>query len=469
MLGAIIGDLAAWTWENDHGKFYPDLVLDNSQLSIYGCAMLNAARKVLQPSSRNDSTLIGSPTDGHKYLGQKLMADVVDAWIRDKAYSSWHKFVNDSVPHSMSDDERYAQLFVEEIIFYLRKGYTKSETCKKIPSFDAFYVAYKENSHEKDDDDDSILAYIFKAWDCFNKGFDFTSSIHNAVKCVGDRSLIAVLTGAFASAMYGNEYIFLKKKYVTNGDNAKIVFDKVQQIIEKNGYDYNLVQAIVRIANEKRSFFPKNNARTNVEKHHFKKVVNPLGRVIFSEEDKNKILKAFYTDWDNRYGFYLDDGWIYCYRSFYLLGRFQLNKVSEGWSLVNTELSGEKNYCDVLNAISQALYSCKVQPILHFEDIGNAEALSFCLKYFNGIEDASITFEGSAKDKFSYGEMRFVKSYQVVSKWAEEAKEIRQELKGDELLFAEKLNDNQLGIVLYLEALYGKWYPYNDLNWIFQY
>lgn len=94
MLGAIIGDLAAWTWENDHGKFYPDLVSDNSLLSIYGRAMLNAASKVLQPSSRNDSTPIGSPTDGHKYLGQKLMADVVDAWIRDKAYSSCHKLVN---------------------------------------------------------------------------------------------------------------------------------------------------------------------------------------------------------------------------------------------------------------------------------------------------------------------------------------------------------------------------------------
>lgn len=49
------------------------------------------------------------------------------------------------------------------------------------------------------------------------------------------------------------------------------------------------------------------------------------------------------------------------------------------------------------------------------------------------------------------------------------SKEIRQELKGDELLFANKLNDNQLGMVLYIEALYGKWYPYNVMNWIFQY
>jgi hypothetical protein len=61
MLGAIIGDLAAWTWENNHGKFYPDLVSDNSQLSIYGRAMLGAASKALRPGSRNDLILpIGS-------------------------------------------------------------------------------------------------------------------------------------------------------------------------------------------------------------------------------------------------------------------------------------------------------------------------------------------------------------------------------------------------------------------------
>lgn len=360
MLGAIIGDLAAWTWENNHGKFYPDLVSDNSQLSIYGRAMLGAASKALRPGSRNDLILIGTHADGYKYWGQKLMVDIVDSWISDKAYSSCHELLDESGSHLMSEDERFAQIFVEEIIFYLRKGHTKHETCKKIPSFDSFYTAYKENSQGIVNDDGSILSYVFKAWNCFNESFDFTSSIHNAVRCAGDISLIASLTGAFASAMYGNDYIFLKKKYVDNGDNTKIIFDKVQQIIKKNGYDSNLVQAMARIANEKRSFFPKNNARTNVERHHFKKVVNPYGSVILSEEDKNKILKAFYTDWDNRYGFYLDNGWIYCYRSFYLLGRFQLKETLAGWSIVNLETSGEKKDIDVPFAIGEALYSCKV-------------------------------------------------------------------------------------------------------------
>lgn len=33
MLGAIIGDLAAWTWENDHESFYPKLVSQEAKLS----------------------------------------------------------------------------------------------------------------------------------------------------------------------------------------------------------------------------------------------------------------------------------------------------------------------------------------------------------------------------------------------------------------------------------------------------
>lgn len=35
------------------------------------------------------------------------------------------------------------------------------------------------------------------------------------------------------------------------------------------------------------------------------------------------------TGWDNRYGLYLDDGWMYVYRSGCLIGRFQLKERSE--------------------------------------------------------------------------------------------------------------------------------------------
>ena len=43
MIGAIIGDLAAWTWENDHEKFYPYLISEEALLSEFGLSVLATA------------------------------------------------------------------------------------------------------------------------------------------------------------------------------------------------------------------------------------------------------------------------------------------------------------------------------------------------------------------------------------------------------------------------------------------
>lgn len=36
MVGAVIGDLAAWTWEHDRECFYNKLVSEDARLSCYG-------------------------------------------------------------------------------------------------------------------------------------------------------------------------------------------------------------------------------------------------------------------------------------------------------------------------------------------------------------------------------------------------------------------------------------------------
>ena len=43
MIGAIIGDLAAWTWENNHEKFYPSLISEKALLSEIGLSVLATA------------------------------------------------------------------------------------------------------------------------------------------------------------------------------------------------------------------------------------------------------------------------------------------------------------------------------------------------------------------------------------------------------------------------------------------
>ena len=46
MIGAIIGDLAAWTYENDRDRFWNQLIsydYDNVELSLYAHAYFRAA------------------------------------------------------------------------------------------------------------------------------------------------------------------------------------------------------------------------------------------------------------------------------------------------------------------------------------------------------------------------------------------------------------------------------------------
>lgn len=43
MIGAIVGDLAAWTQENDHEKFYTSLISEKALLSEFGLSVLATA------------------------------------------------------------------------------------------------------------------------------------------------------------------------------------------------------------------------------------------------------------------------------------------------------------------------------------------------------------------------------------------------------------------------------------------
>ena len=55
MIGAIIGDLAVRTWENDHEKFYPSLISEKALLFEFE----NTSQKTQVLSSANESTCVG--------------------------------------------------------------------------------------------------------------------------------------------------------------------------------------------------------------------------------------------------------------------------------------------------------------------------------------------------------------------------------------------------------------------------
>lgn len=170
------------------------------------------------------------------------------------------------------------------------------------------------------------------------------SAIHNAVKKPGNQDLNCILAGALADAMYGCEEYFVKKKF--EGGRYIDHLDFVDS-------------SIYHLHHSKRAFFPKNNARTNVERHYWYDAPCPFSNKVITPELKRRITKAFYTDWENRFGFYLDDGWFYVYRSFTLLARFKLKELPDGtYRIANYQKSDESKEWDKDDtAINCAMYS----------------------------------------------------------------------------------------------------------------
>ena len=47
MVGAFIGDLASWTWQNDKGNFYPCLISEVAHKTVYSDVILLTAQTLI--------------------------------------------------------------------------------------------------------------------------------------------------------------------------------------------------------------------------------------------------------------------------------------------------------------------------------------------------------------------------------------------------------------------------------------
>ena len=207
-----------------------------------------------------------------------------------------------------------------------------------------------------------------RAWDCFYNSFDFGSAIHNAVRYPNSNSRqLASLTGLIAEAMYGCAYYFKKEKYSFNHEPF------VELRIPSNLFDeYKdlFIPALKIDLWKNRLFFPKNCALTNVERHKFTSYDSELNGLVLQPESKEKIWRAFPTGWDDRYGFYLDNGWIYCYRSFYLLGRFKLIGKDGRYVIAFVQQTQQMpKEVNIDQCITCALRSARVPEATNLEDI----------------------------------------------------------------------------------------------------
>lgn len=368
MIGAVIGDLAAWTWEHDRNYFYEKLVSPAAMISVYGLLPI-----AMWPIIHDENSILKHHL--YKTCGKALAHsraagfEVPEGWQRwgltdyDKAIPFDLKvaLIMSAVIDSGNFSEKrqrelqwssffhggkqevYASMMMT-VLRRLNEGATKDEAIVDIPEIIVNY--YPTNIGYKWHD---LLEYTTFSWRCFYYSWDFTSALHNAAKCTANRHLAMMLTGAFAEAMYGSGYSMTKMKY--GGNYEQIEFppslpeNLTDQFREIRLSEYN-----------NRHFFKKNDALTNVEKHTWIDVDNPYSDKVIDQGFKKTMMRAYATDWDNRYGIYLDNGWFYIYRSHYLLLRYKLTAHTDNtYRITNLQISND-NHATVEN-LGEVLYS----------------------------------------------------------------------------------------------------------------
>ena len=226
--------------------------------------------------------------------------------------------------------QEYYASYIMEIFRRLNEGATKDEAIKEIPSLVVNYYPSGKPHAWKD-----YLEYITFAWRCFYYSWDFTSALHNAIKCSANRHLAMMLTGAFAEAMYGCTYSMTKQKF-----GGKYEFIEIPATLTTNFIDQ--LNEIKAIEYKERYFFKKNDALSNVERYNWTDVDNPYSDRVIDRLFRKTMMRAYNTDWDNRYGVYLDNGWFYVYRSHCVLLRYKLTSQSDNtYRISNLQISND--------------------------------------------------------------------------------------------------------------------------------
>lgn len=89
-------------------------------------------------------------------------------------------------------------------------------------------------------------------------------------------------------------------------------------------------------------------------------------------------------------------------------------------------------------------------------------------KYYNRETESPFPHE-DVRDKFWYGEKMFVTSHQSVGYWKGQGKQCLQCANDRIRQYASQFTPEQFGVIIYIETLFGKWCPYDNLDWIFEY
>lgn len=100
----------------------------------------------------------------------------------------------------------------------------------------------------------------------------------------------------------------------------------------------------------------------------------------------------------------------------------------------------------------------------------NQYGLSY--KYYNreGWESNDCPYaQDDVRSKFWWGEMMFIRHHLSAGEWKEYGKNWLKTANEQIKQLASKYTPEQFGVITYISALFGKWCPYDDQEWILEY
>lgn len=154
MLGAIIGDLAAWTYENDRKCFWSHLVSKEAKISEYGLSVLTTTTLIASDCNMPKEKAIKLATQGFHNCSKAAVELSPGAlkWAKNLncAYGSTVFGIGIlrmvtcaffGVPDkemwfesTWDKEEGYTRLFLSQMVTSLREGKTKDEVYKELGS-----------------------------------------------------------------------------------------------------------------------------------------------------------------------------------------------------------------------------------------------------------------------------------------------------------------------------------------------
>lgn len=93
-------------------------------------------------------------------------------------------------------------------------------------------------------------------------------------------------------------------------------------------------------------------------------------------------------------------------------------------------------------------------------------------KYYKGESECPEEWKKTIRGRFWHGEMMFESTNQSLRSWVTYAQTVILNLEKIDKAKFERVSSytiEQIAVILYIETLFGKWCPYDDMIWIYEY